>query len=517
MPRPPASPAPHESSPRTLARREALALLASIVLIAAGGLICELLIATVAAYLLGNSVTQFSLTIGLFLGAMGLGSHLSQGLRQHLLDIFIRTEIALGLLGGASVALLFWSYTLQPLYWGVFLVVVISIGALTGLELPVLTRLLRRYGTLRRIIAQALAFDYIGALLGALLFPLLLLPWLGLMRTACLVGLLNLAVAAWNIRVFRHQIDAPRPLWYACGIGVTLLSVGFVYSLQVISLLEGQLYEDTVLHAAQTPYQRVVLTRWKDDLRLFLDGRLQFSSLDEYRYHEALVHPAMALPPVTAQVLLLGAGDGLAAREILKYPQVERLTLVDIDAQITRLAQTFPPLMQLNQQALLQPRVHLVHADAQTFLAQEAQLYDVIIADFPDPSVEVLAKLYTVEFYRLVKRRLAPSGVFVTQATSPFFTRQAFWCIVQTLTTAGLVVAPYHAYVPSFGDWGFVLAAPRPLPSLRLTVSVPTRFLTSETLPTLFVFGQDVQAVPVEPSTLDQPFVLRYHNQSAWQ
>jgi len=492
-------------------RREVLTLLASILIIAACGLVYELLIATVSSYLLGSSVTQFSISIGVFIGAMGLGSHLSQRVRKGLLGVFILVEIALGVIGGVSVSLLFWSYASGAIYWAALYVVLVAIGALTGLELPLLTRLLKRYGTLRTIIAQALSFDYVGALVGSLLFPLLLLPSLGMTRTGFLIGFLNIGVAIWNIRVFERRLALPRALLGLSILMGAALTAGFVFSMQLVSLLESRLYEDEIIYAAQTPYQRIVITRWREDLRLFLDGNLQFSSVDEYRYHEALIHPAMSLSPTAESVLILGGGDGLAAREVLKYKSVRHVTLVDIDPQMTRLGKTYPAFVSLNQGALNDPRVRIVHQDAHKFLEQGSQLYEVIISDLPDPNTDVLAKLYSVEYYKLIRRHLAASGIFATQATSPFFSRKAFWCIVKTIREVDLHVASCHVYVPSFGDWGFVIASPHAIRPGRSDIKVPTRFLTPAVLRQMFVFSKDTGEVPVDISTLDRPAILHYY------
>ncbi|MCC6443825.1 MAG: polyamine aminopropyltransferase [Armatimonadetes bacterium] len=498
-------------TPSAAARREAPALLTSIFLIAACGLVYELLIATVSSYLLGSSVTQFSVAIGVFIGAMGLGSQLSQSVRRGLLGAFILIEIALGILGGSSVGLLFWAYASGAFYWIALYTVLIAIGTLTGLELPLLTRLLKRYGSLRTVIAQALSFDYVGALTGSLLFPLLLLPALGMARTAFLIGLLNIGVAVWNIGIFRSRLKMPGALLAICAACAVLLGAGLAFATPLVGLLERRLYEDEIIYSAQTPYQRIIVTRWRDDIRLYLDGNLQFSSTDEYRYHESLVHPALSLSPAAEEVLILGGGDGLAVREVLKYPQVKRITLVDIDPQMTDLGKRFPAFAALNRNALDDPRLRLVHRDACKFLEEDSGLYDIILADLPDPNTDVLAKLYSVEFYKLVKRHLSAPGVFVTQATSPFFARKAYWCIAQTVAEVGLHVLPYHAYVPSFGDWGWVMAARHALRPERIRLAVPVRFLTPESLQGMFAFGKDVDKVGVAISTLDRPAIMTYY------
>ncbi|MBI3505165.1 MAG: polyamine aminopropyltransferase [Proteobacteria bacterium] len=490
---------------------QARVLLAAIFSVAACGLVYELLIATVSSYLLGSSVTQFSLAIGVFIGSMGLGSHLSQYVDARLLSAFILAEVALGLLGGVSVTLLLWSFSAGPLYWLVLYGCLIAIGSLVGLELPLLTRTLNRFGTLKTAIAQALSYDYVGALAGSVLFPLLLLPMLGMTRTAFLMGLVNVAVAGWVALRFRDELPAWRKLLAACGASAAVLAMGFLGSLKLVSLLESRLYEDEIVFAKQTPYQRIVLTRWGADLRLFLDGNLQFASVDEYRYHEALVHPAASLAARLEEVLVLGGGDGLGVREILKHAGVGRVTLVDLDPEMTRLGSTYPAITTLNAGALSDPRVRIVHEDAQKFLEREATLYDLIVVDLPDPNNEALSRLYSVEFYRLARRHLSAAGALVTQATSPYFARQAFWCIVRTMETAGLKTAPYHAYVPSFGDWGFVLASARALPKDKPALKIATRFLNEDLLARMFTWSKDDAPVPVEPSTMDKPSILRYY------
>ncbi len=491
-------------------RTEALALLASIFLVAACGLVYELLIATVSSYLLGSSVTQFSLSVGLFVGSMGVGSWISQRIQRRLLVTFVWLELLLGVVGGVSATALFWAYAFGTLYWPILLGFLVVIGALVGIELPLLVRIMDRYGQLRTIVAQALSFDYLGCLAGSLAFPLLLLPTLGLTRTAFAVGLVNVGVALYLLRIFGARLPV-RALYAGCGAVALLLVLGFGNSLRLSSLAERRLYDDEIIFTRQTPYQRIVMTRWRNDFRLFLDGNLQFSSADEYRYHEALVHPAMGLAANREEVLILGGGDGLAIREVLRWPEVRRVTLVDLDPEMTRLARTFPALRSLNRAALDDPRVTVVHTDAHRFLETTADRYGAIIADLPDPNGDALAKLYSVEFFRLARRHLSPGGVFITQASSPFFSREAFWCTEAGMRAAGFQTLPVHAYVPSFGDWGWVLGAERKLDAAKTKLPPGLRYLTPPLLKTLPVFDGDTGPTPVEPSTIDHPHILRYY------
>lgn len=494
-------------------KREALALLASVFVVAACGLIYELLLATISSYLLGSSVTQFSLCIGTFIGAMGVGSWISQHVENNLLRWFLLVEVALAVVGGLSA----WALHAAYAYWGagyyfVLFGVLIALGALIGLELPILTRLLSGYGALKNVLALALSFDYIGSLVGSVLFPLLLLPMLGATRTAFLVGLLNLGVAGWCIRLFRKKPVAPLALVGVLGAG---LLGGFIFADRATGFFERALYEDSVLFVRQTPYQRIVVTRKKSDLRLYLDGNIQFSTADEYRYHEPLIHPAMSLSASREDVLVLGGGDGLAVREILKWPDVKSVTLVDIDPAMTELAKTFPALRDANKDALSDPRVHVLHEDAYKFLERGAERFGVIVGDLPDPNNEALGKLYSREFYRLVRRRLGRGGVFVVQSTSPLFSRDAFWCIRKSVSEAGFNTTPYHVYVPTFGDWGFVLARATPEPAPDLTKTrldgLTLRFLASANLATLTAFDADTNEVQIDSSTLDHPRILNYY------
>jgi spermidine synthase len=511
-------PATNEMPPLTEQERlEAVTLLGTVFVVAACGLIYELLIATISSYLLGSSVTQFSLCIGTFIGAMGLGSYLSQFVTKNLLRLFLTVEIVLAVVGGVAAWSLYGAYAyLGSGYYAVLFGMLILIGGFVGIELPLLTRLLGRYGALRTTIAQALSFDYVGSLLGSIAFPLLLLPTLGTTRTGFLVAVGNLGVAAYNIYVFRHRMRDFRIPLIACASLAALLLAGFAFADKGTMLFERRLYEDQILFAKQTKYQRIIITRFRNDLRLYLDGNLQFSANDEYRYHEALVHPAMLMSASVEEVLVLGGGDGLGVREVLKHPGVKRVTLVDIDPEMTHLAKTYPALVRQNENALADPRVRIVHTDAFKFLEEGSEQYGVIIGDLPDPNNEVLAKLYSREFYGLARRRLARGGLFVTQSTSPLFSREAFWCVAETVAASGMQTAPYHVYVPSFGDWGFVLAQPSVSPpklekfAPRLT-TIPTKFLSTVSPTTLTAFDADTNRLPVETSTLDHPRILQFY------
>jgi spermidine synthase len=292
----------------------------------------------------------------------------------------------------------------------------------------------------------------------------------------------------------------------------------FVTAGRTTSLLEDVLYDDEIIHAETTPYQRLVVTRWRDDVRLFINGNIQLSSVDEYRYHETLVHPVMSVAGSPRRVLILGGGDGMAAREVLKHQSVERIDIVDLDPRVPSLFREARVLRDLNGASLADARVHVTAADAMTFLEGSLDTWDVAIIDLPDPNDEGIGKLYTRSFYRLVFKHLAPDGVMVTQATSPYYAADAFWCIYNTLAATTLhseggQVYPlaFRTYVPSFGEWGFVMAANRPVRAADVAVNVPTRYLSQALLPTLFVFSKDMGHRDTPVNVLNDQALIRLY------
>ncbi|HYP05546.1 MAG TPA: polyamine aminopropyltransferase [Bryobacteraceae bacterium] len=488
----------------------AVVLFLSVFLIAACGLIYELIAGTLASYLLGDSVLQFSTVIGSYLFAMGIGSWLSKYLARGLVARFIYIELMVGLVGGFSSSLLFlafaWTDSFRMLLYGL----VLLIGTLVGLEIPLLMRILKERFQFHDLVSHVLTFDYLGALGASLLFPLLLVPRLGLVRSALLFGLINAAVAVWSTFLFRDSIARPNGLRILGGIVLAALTAGMFTADAIAAAADENLYADEVIFARNTRYQRIVLTKWKNDLRLFLSSHLQFSSRDEYRYHEALVHPGLAALPGARNVLVLGGGDGLAVREILKYDSVQKVTLVDLDPEMTKLFNTNSVLVELNKGSLNSPKVRVINDDAFPWLDRTDEMFDFVVVDFPDPTNYSLGKLYTTAFYRLLARHVSSHGFIVVQSTSPLFARQSYWCIVNTLKQAGLKTWPYHVYVPSFGEWGFVLAGANPYEP-PTTLPKDLRFLATQNVPELFRFANDMLPVDAEPNRLNDQVLVRYY------
>ncbi|HZF66596.1 MAG TPA: polyamine aminopropyltransferase [Gemmatirosa sp.] len=490
-----------------------LALFLTVLLIAACGLVYELVAGALASYLLGDSVLQFSTVIGTYLFAMGVGSWLSRHVTRGLVARFVGVELLVAVVGGFSAPLLFLAFAYTEAFRLALYLLVFVVGALVGLEIPLLMRILRTRFTFKDVVANVLTFDYLGALAASLVFPLLLVPRVGLVRSSLVFGVVNALVALWSTWLFRRELGALRPLRAACVAVLALLGVGLWRAEHVTQLAEEQLYADEVILARDTRYQRIVLTAWKQDLRLFLNGHLQFSSRDEHRYHESLVHPGLAARPGARRVLVLGGGDGLAVREILRYPSVREVVLVDLDPEMTRLFGTHPRLRALNGGSLADPRVRIVNADAFRWLDAPGDAFDFAVVDFPDPSNYAVGKLYTVAFYQLLAKHLRPGALFVVQSTSPLFARRTYWSIVATLQAAGMRTWPYHAYVPSFGEWGFVLAGPGAAYVPPATLPAGLRFLTPAGVPQLFSFATDMRAVPARPNRLNDQVLVRYYEE----
>jgi spermidine synthase len=485
-----------------------IALFLSILLVAACGLVYELIAGTVASYLVGDSVFQFSTVIGTYLFAMGIGSFLSRYVRRQLATQFIRVELLIAIVGGFSSSALFLAFAFTEGFELLLYMIVLVVGTLVGLEIPLLIRLVKSRFGFHEAVSQVLTFDYLGALFASVLFPLVLVPKLGLIRSALFFGAVNAAVALWSTRLFADQLVRPRRMRGACLATIAVLSIALVEGARINAFAEDNIYADEIILSRDTPYQHIVLTKWKDDLRLFLNAHLQFSSRDEYRYHEALVHPGLAALAGARSVLVLGGGDGLALREILKYPQIERVVLVDLDPEMTRLFSQNALLARLNGGSLRSPKVTVVNADAFLWIESAPDVFDFAVVDFPDPTNYAVGKLYTTVFFSALGHHLSDRGAFVVQSTSPMFARKSFWCIEQTVKEAGYRTYPYHAYVPSFGEWGFVLASRYPYAPPR-TLPGGLRFLSTATLLQLFDFPPDMAPVAMPANHLNDQVLVR--------
>ncbi len=513
----PTSAAFQRSEPTPLTSPQQRWLLAAAAISSSVGLAAELLLGTLASYLVGNTALAYGVAVGGFLAAMGLGAYISQFIavdnqQRQLLKVFLQIELLIApLTAGLPIGLFVVFVADGPIWLGLFLVTLI-LGILSGLEVPILTRIIEQDHDVKFALAGVLALDYVGALIGSLAFPVLFLPLLGLFPTAVLIGSLPAFVVFRLGRLFRGMRS-----WSYWGLCIGLgLCVFAPFVIPFSDRLENTLYKAPIVTRIQSNYQRIVLTRSGNDTRLFLDGDLQLSTVDEYRYHEALVHPALSTNFQRRHILVLGAGDGMALREILKWPEVEKVVLIELDPAVVKLARQYPVLAESNAHALDDPRVEVIFGDAFKLAPQLPDTFDVIIADFPDPDRPALAKLYSQGFYRQLLSRLVPQGIFVTQASSPFFAPKVMDCIATTLTATDLQVYPYTVNVPSFGPWGFVLASPEPVQLSPENLTIPTRFLTPALLPELFQLPADISIGKAKINRLTDPVIVQYQADPRW-
>ena len=507
-------PDPPAHEPITSTRWRAV-LLASVAACAACGIIYELALLTLSTSLNGGGIIATSLIVAGYIAALGAGALLVKPLLHWAAIAFVAVEALLAIVGGLSAAAL---YVMFSFVGGSLLMLALGtalIGALVGAEVPLLMTLLQRGRTAGatdtgRTLANLNAADYLGALIGGLVWPFVLLPHLGMIRGAAATGIINLLAAAVVSIFLLRRVVSTRQLITALGalgLALALLATLLVRAQDIETTSRQRLYADPIIACRQSAYQEIVVTRRGNDMRLYLDGGLQFSTRDEYRYTESLVYPALGAG--ARSVLVLGGGDGLAARELLRTPGVDKIVQVELDSAVIELARS--TMRYANGGSLDNPRVHVVTADAMKWLREtKSPSFDAIIVDLPDPDTPVLGRLYSTEFYALVSRALAPGGLMVVQSGSPYSTPIAFWRTISTITAAGYAVTPYHVYVPTFGDWGFALARrgdKAPQPALPRDAP-PLRFLNPSVLDAASVFAPDVQPRPLEPSTLEHPRVV---------
>ena len=487
----------------------------------------EFVLCTLATYLIGNAVLQWTLIISFMLFAMGVGSRLSRHCTTHLLETFIVLEFILSIFCATSAVV---AYALSPFFRTIELVIypwAIGIGLLIGLEIPLITRINATYEELRTNISGVMEKDYYGALFGGLFFAIIALPYLGLTYTPLILGAINAIAASVLLFQCYPKLTAPRGLlagWAATGV----LLIGLMVTSDPIILYgEKAKYRDTVIFSERTQYQKIVMTRWKDEYALFINGNQQFSTYDEERYHEPLVHPALSLLDHRDDVLIIGGGDGLAVREVLKYSDVKRVILIDLDPTMTELASTHPVILRINQDALNNSRVSVINQDGSAFLRDTNQRFDAIIIDLPDPQSVDLARMYSLDFYQLSRKHLKKGGTIVTQATSPFFAPRAFLSIKKTMAEAGFSVLPYHNNVPTLGDWGFILGIDNTLmteATLKQAVldisfdTVETRFLSGKAMTGMVQFGKGLfeREDEVEVNRRSQPVFPAYYDNNRW-
>ena len=492
------------------------------------GIVAEYVLATMASYFLGDSVFQWTMIISLMLFAMGLGSRLSRLVKTRLLEAYITVELILSLVATFSGLFI---YLIMPHTGAIDVMiygVAILVGLLIGMEIPLVTRMNSEYEALRLNISSVMEKDYYGSLLGGLFFAFIGIRFLGLTWTPFIVGGVNLAVALLVLYHFRAMITGSSRQRYVIGsiAVVSLFGAGLVFAKPIVEYGNQSQYNEQVVFTTQTPYQQITITQWKDHHWLYLNQGKQLSTFDEWMYHEPLVHPVVGLTEGPIDVLVMGAGDGCAIRELLKYDRVKSITLVDLDSVMTSIGAEHPIFRRLNQDAFHSHKVEVVNTDAFHYLDTTHRHFDVMIADFPDPRTVELNKLYSFEFYQLCKQQLRPHGAFITQASSPYYTTKAFRCIEKTMTAAGLNTLPIHNHVYTFGEWGWIIGSPHAssenikarLRQLDFS-GIEGRWLTPDAMDLITSFGQDLMEIDtatIDVNTMHRPVIYRYYEEGNW-
>lgn len=560
----------------------------------AAGLIYEYILGTVNSYLLGNSILQMSITIGAMFFMMGLGGLLQRFIKGWLVECFIAAELLLVLLGGFAPIALQWVFAYdQASYETVKWLYMCAIGMLVGIEIPLVMRINERFSaSLGDNIAGTWSWDYLGGAAGVGLWIFMLTKFVPMTHISFIIAAANLIVAVISLVFFwKRGLMQCRLSGYVASLlalaTVIVTLVGWSSVDNWSKIISQKLYDNPIVFQAATPYQQIVMTKGQHpsdpggaNYELYLNGNKQFSSVDERIYHELLIHPAMNTAASQRNVLVLGGGDGLAVREIVKYPDVRNITLVDLDPEMTKLARENPVLSELNEGAFDDARVNplpsegvintgsqeevivqtndpattsctevaseggerqssctqvpvtrsigkvdIFNIDADRFMSSASGPWDVVVIDLPDPNSVELAKLYSVEFYQKIRRNMSPDGVVVVQSTSPYHAKETFLCILRTMSAAGLAVVPYHDNVPSFGDWGWIIGS-RSLTESALydklqsmeSFSVETQKVDPAVLRRALVFNKDgLTSSNTTVSTLMEPTVFQYYTYEGWR
>lgn len=495
------------------------------------GIVAEYVLSTMATYFLGDSVFQWTIIVSLMLFFMGVGSRVSRKISDNLIQKFLMIEVGLSILVSLSSIIVYTLSSFTSVYSFVIYFICILIGFLIGLEIPLVIRINEEYQPLKTNISSVLEYDFYGSLLGGVFFAFIGLPFLGLTYTPFVLGTVNLLVAALVAITFLKgaQIKRKKALWGALGFAAMVIIVGLSFTKPIIIWGEQNKYKDKVVFSTQSKYQKIVITEWKEDYWLYLNGNLQFCSMDEVMYHEPLVHPVMNLSEKPTNILILGGGDGCAVREILKYPSVERIDLVDLDQKMTDLAKTNSILTAINQGSFDDKKVNVFNQDAFIFMTNNKQFYDVIIVDLPDPRTIELGRLYSHEFYALCNRSLRPRGAIITQAGSPYYVTKAFECIQETVKSADFNVVPMHNQVLSMGEWGWIVGVKKSFRSeeqLKTRLgsfkfeNVKTDWINQDAMNLMMSFGKTSffksETDSVEINRVHNPVLYKYFLKGNW-
>lgn len=438
-----------------------------VAIIAICGILYELLIWTLSSYLIWNSVQQFSFVIGFFMSWMWIWAYFSRFLEKNNLKNFFLIELILSIVWASSVILLKFSYIYFVNYSFsfqiIYFLITLSIWTFVWMEIPLVASIYKKLNlSSKSIVSDIFTFDYIWWLIASLIFPLFLLPVLWLYNISIFVWSINLFVAICYLFYLKKkgitEISFKKYFTFIFLVICYFVSLLFL-NIKIENIYLQHFYKEPILQTFESPYQQIVLTKRWDDFRMYLNWNLQFLSLDERIYHEALIdRPLWNIPNREISALVLGGWDWLAVRNLLKNPNVSSITLVDLDPKVLEIAKTEENLLALNEWSLLNPKVKIYTQDAFQFIINTKEKFDFIVADFPDPRDTSIAKLYSKEFYTWVLWTLKEHWVFVTQASNAFFSNKVLFSTEKTISSVFWSALAYHRYLPSFWDWWFVVA-----------------------------------------------------------
>ncbi len=493
------------------------------------GIVAECILSTLATYFLGDSVLQWTMTMSVMMFAMGVGSRVSKLFKKNLLRKFLCVEFFLSIAVAFSSILVYTAAAYTEYTAFIIYIISIFVGLFIGMEIPLVIRINEENETLRSNVSSIMEQDYYGSLIGGIFFAFIGLPFLGLTYTPFVLGLLNFTVAIVVLAMLWKQQSASnkRVLGYGGAAVFTLIMIGLYFAKPIILYGEQNRYKDKIVYEEQSRYQKIVITKWHNDHWLFLDGNQQLSSFDEALYHEPLVHPAMQLVKHPQNVLILGGGDGCAAREVFKYPSVKSIDIVDIDPAMTLLGQKNPIIVDLNKNAMNDARINIINQDAYKYLEDIKTYYDVIIIDLTDPKTVELGRLYSQEFYSLCNRHLRPNGIIITQAGSPYYAIDAFNCIKKTVAEAGFGVIPMHNQVLTMGEWGWIIGS-KALTSDQLKTAtrsltfdnVETEWINNDAMLLITSFGKDFydkSNKEIRVNKIHDPVLYKYYLEGHWE
>lgn len=488
------------------------------------GIVAEYILSTLASYFIGNAILQFTLIVSIMLFSMGLGSRISKSFDKNIIYYFVVSELVLSLLVSFSAIVSYIVFGVTNNAWLVIYLLSIAIGLLIGVEIPFATRINNEFEELKLNISNILEKDYYGSLVGGLFFAFIGLPYLGLTYTPFVLGLINFVVSFWLFYTLKKQVTLKLQKILFSGyiiVGIVILG-GLFFAKPLVLFGEQAKYKDKVVFSEQTKYQKIVVTSWQEWNSLYINGNQQLSTFDEYMYHEPMVHSTLGITPVKKNILVLGGGDGCIVRELLKYQEIEQITLVDLDQKMIDLGKTNSIFTDLNNNSLNHSKVTTVSGDAFNFVDNSNETYDVILVDLPDPNNVDLNKLYTKEFYRICYSKLNEQGTFITQSGSPYYATKAFYCVEKTLKAASFHTLPIHNQILTLGEWGWVIGKKNniqenALAQIKLKEDFHLKWLNENALSRLHSFGKPlVDTAGIEINTIFSPKLYLYYKEGNW-